>query len=122
MEFLCDFFISEQYLQLRLHIVPLILSIKELQKAVGECAEQEHICGVARNHFLQLIGDCPKQLKKEMLRLFIRKYSLYAEVENYLYISAFKNAYRENITSNSAYLYISKYDTLSKMSNFVSIS
>lgn len=96
--------------------------LEELHKAVGECAEQEHICGVARNHFLQLMGDCPEQLRKEMLHLFIRKYSAYAKVANYLYISAFKKAHRENITSNSAYLYISKYNTLSKMSNFVSIS
>ena len=95
--------------------------VKKLQKAICEFAEQEHIQGVARNHYLQLIGDGPKYLQKKMTNLFIKKYIASTKMPNHCYISAFESAYKEDIKSSVAYLYISNNSTVSKMSNFVSI-
>ncbi len=95
--------------------------LDELQDAVSEGADQEHIQGVARNHFLQLLGEYPNNLQKKAVSLFIRKYCSSTSTPSYAYINAFKNAYKQHIKSNSVRLYMSKYDTLSKMSNSVSI-
>ena len=96
--------------------------VEYLQNAVSEGAEKKHIQSVARNHYLQLLGDCPRYLQKKMKSLFIKKYMSYFENVNFLYVDAFSNAYREGITSNTAFLYFSKFSTLSKMSNSVSIT
>ncbi len=98
-----------------------IPSIEKLQDAVSEKSEQEHIQGVARNHFLQLTGDCPRSLQRKAVSLFIRKYFSSISTPSYAYASAFENAFKRHITSSSACLYISKYNTISKMSNSVSI-
>ena len=99
-----------------------IPQVEQLQNAVSEVAEQEHIQGVARNHYLQLIGDCPNYLKQKMKTLFIKKYLSYSGEANFLYTGAFVNAFRKGITSSTVCLYFSRYNTLSKMSNSVSIS
>lgn len=99
-----------------------IPQVEQLQNAVSEVAEQEHIQGVARNHYLQLIGDCPSHLQEKMKTLFIKKYFSYSKEANFLYAGTFVNAGREGITSSTVCLYYSKYNTLSKMSNFVSIT
>lgn len=106
----------------RIIIGETIPLVDRIQEAVSDLADQEHIQRVARNHYLQLIGDCPKELQKKMMELFIRKYFASTKTPNHLYVNAFKNAFIQHITSNSAFLYISKYNTLSKMSNTVSIS
>ena len=95
--------------------------IEKLQRAICEFADQEHIQGVARNHYLQLIGDCPKYLQKKMTNLFIKKYIASTKAPSHCYAGAFESAYKEDIKSNIAYLYISNNSTVSKMSNSVSI-
>ncbi len=98
-----------------------IPQVEQLQNAVSEVAEQEHIQGVARNHYLQLIGNCPSHLREKMKTLFIKKYISYSKEANFLYAGTFANACRESITSSTVYLYFSRYNTLSKMSNSVSV-
>lgn len=95
--------------------------LEKLQDAVDERAEQDHIRGVAKNHFLQLIGDCSQCMQGKAVSLFIRKYFSSTSAPSYAYASAFEDAYKQQITSSTAYLYISKYHTISKMSNSVSI-
>ena len=70
--------------------------LEKLQNAVDERAEQDHIRGVAKNHFLQLIGDCPQCTQRKVVSLFIRKYFSSTSAPNYAYASAFEEAFKQH--------------------------
>ena len=94
----------------------------DLIESLDDISEQKHIKGVAYNHYLQLLGECPDYIKEQYVKLFIKKYIKESNCIDYLYVKSFSEAYQNRITNSTSYLYLSKYKSLSKMSNSVNIS
>lgn len=96
-------------------------SCDELINCLDPNAEERHIKGVAENHYLQIFREFNESMRSKFLQLFIKYYIMYAEQPNFLYIKYLNEAFEKNIKKSEAFLYISKYRTLSKMSNTVEL-
>ena len=94
--------------------------LNELQESICESAYRDHICSVAQNHYLQIFSCFSPSVRNQMINLFIKRYSEIAHFPDYLYIRSLLNSHRIDLKESTAYLYYSKWPTLSKMSNTVS--
>ena len=97
-------------------------SIEDLLDAVEKDSEYLHVTSVARNHYLQIIGSCDNSVKQELVDIFVKKYLKIAKNPNMTYLQAFRDSLKRNVRSSKSFLYYSRYEVLSKMSNLVEIS